>query len=1062
MKFTSFFDNLFNQPAKPNLKDLSSNLLEHEKNLKKLNKSLKTANANAQAAYDNHSDDETVRKLSTIKINLNIELMNLQQATENLSVEIEQRYAMLSKRRDELVASMASPADKAKHSKELAEVTSELKEFEEFKKSTEQAIARRAEEKRKAYEAEKLMFFDIVDSLVKDPQGLNDILLPLASPQSLKEGITFGDIAVAGKNAVAFLIGNRVVNLLDVPHLTTFYSKEFDKLNNIISGREPFNPLKPPFLIKLIQDPDFATSLEEKSAARLNAVIQTIAPTLVSVLLKEFGKTDAIEKELKEKESELKNLPRLIEELEKLVKSPAISAEDAKRIEELQQKIEPLQDLKDRAQIALVLKKLNDIGFNQEYIQKELVPIIADISNKIFHDPKNLVEVIKSLTKFIVSQDEQEKKEALQQILGKIDLHSLLNEAKLTTFLNEQGPMLGKAAVEIAGFSQVAKDALSKYQISDELLADTVASASRILASGLNNPKQLALVFDAVRPFIAGDEPKANLNAEQLEVQAQERAQRISRVVGLVPDLVLNDKFLSTVIQQMPQVLIRNKDNIINMASAVIPDVASKFTANVDPQFYKDSVSIGIDLANNLLAAVSPDSVKLIYSNAQVLLGENSGKDAALKKLTNEAIRLLDSDKIKTSISQDLPDFLARDTTQNALKQIATNVLSNDAELAEQLAKSGISQELVLNSLPVATKAAAGVLTTLPKVIDVYSRISDYQDFLRSPDFSQMPKEQQDAYRHEQQSSILASGAEVLGSKQFHDLLNNDLPTYLKANKSSLIDAGMKLIEHDKTIQALLTSNGISTELVKEGADVGIEFAAAALPLANKLATQSLAHPEELNKILMSIDEVIKAPKSEQEKKIMNTVSLILDFKNKHKEIGSLIDNELPTLLTEHSEKLGSVIDKFLSQTALGKKVNVKAEEIIKVASKHVPELTEIAGLYAKREYASMIPKVAKLIFKKDVMSLAGKMIFGSSKTSIHEKPLINKDQIKAAGAVLNSNIATVRQPSKATPESLNKPAHKKNKHKAVKPKLEQDDSWVQTVKEQSPKSGQKQKGQAK
>ena len=119
----NFFDNLFNQPPKENLKNLSNNLLDQERSLKKLRKDLSIANANAHEAYDTHKDDETVRKLSAVKIDISLKLANLQETIKNLSEKIAQRQATIIKRKDELALITQSNPRRDKERTELSEIT---------------------------------------------------------------------------------------------------------------------------------------------------------------------------------------------------------------------------------------------------------------------------------------------------------------------------------------------------------------------------------------------------------------------------------------------------------------------------------------------------------------------------------------------------------------------------------------------------------------------------------------------------------------------------------------------------------------------------------------------------------------------------------------------------------------------------------------------------------------------------------------------------------------------------------------------------------------------------
>jgi hypothetical protein len=123
-----------------------------------------------------------------------------------------------------------------------------------------------------------------------------------------------------------------------------------------------------------------------------------------------------------------------------------------------------------------------------------------------------------------------------------------------------------------------------------------------------------------------------------------------------------------------------------------------------------------------------------------------------------------------------------------------------------------------------------------------------------------------------------------------------------------------------------------------------------------------------------------------------------VEFKNKNPEVKGVIEQEIPKLFTQHAEKLGPVVDKFLNQTIVGKNLRIKGEDLVKIASKKMPQLTEAAELFATKQYGKLIPKALGILFDKDVLGLAVTSALDVMKFKIQSKLLINSDRRFRAG----------------------------------------------------------------
>ena len=141
------------------------------------------------------------------------------------------------------------------------------------------------------------------------------------------------------------------------------------------------------------------------------------------------------------------------------------------------------------------------------------------------------------------------------------------------------------------------------------------------------------------------------------------------------------------------------------------------------------------------------------------------------------------------------------DNTQKSVNQIANNFLTTNVKLAEQLTKSNISQELISNTLPLVTKAAASALSEVPKLTDIYTQVRQYQDFTKLINSSKATAEEQEFLKLEQQavmSNMLTKGADILNNKELQGFLNTNLSSYLKNNKESIVQVITNVAEQNE------------------------------------------------------------------------------------------------------------------------------------------------------------------------------------------------------------------------------------------------------------------------
>lgn len=208
------------------------------------------------------------------------------------------------------------------------------------------------------------------------------------------------------------------------------------------------------------------------------------------------------------------------------------------------------------------------------------------------------------------------------------------------------------------------------------------------------------------------------------------------------------------------------------------------------------------------------------------------------------------------------------------------------------------------------------------------------------------------------EQQIIDKGLKILQNPAAVTVLTTRLPQFLSAPETQNILG--KVAEQYVGQQEDLKKYGITAEIVKD-----------AVPLAAKLVSAVLPHQSELISIITTARELMSLPPEkagEKSQKINSLVNSILQLKNKE-GVKEIIDQELPEFLTKHAEQLGKSIDKFLQEEA-NLPIKTQGEKLVKLAAKKSPQLLEIADMYSKRQFVKLIPKVGKLLFDREVLSV--------------------------------------------------------------------------------------------
>jgi len=1153
----------------PTISDIQNKIDKKTKKLEDLRKNLEKK---AAEIVDLQKKGKNTAKLSKANEAIELEITDREVKLSKLRNDLELR----SKKVDEQIAELGeliSEAEKnsTQNKKTKPQLDSWKTELSSYKKEKQDYV--KLEEKKEAtreeiYNTNKTKLYSVAHNLLGSQQDLEVLLLGMLPKEGAKEkGISvFG--AVTG--GVGFALSN-LGTVVNAATSASFLQSEVDKMSKVLSGKIALDPKDPPFFLRLLQDKD-TVEFFGNHQPQLQNLLDKIIPSIVPVVLAELGKIDAINKELKAKKKELDALPEKQQRLEGLKNQNKDSPSEAtsKAIAVLEAEIEPLVNLKLRAQTANVIQALKKSGIGEDYINAKILPLVTGPLKELLSTPERTLELANLVIKLTQTTDEQEKANIIQELLDKVDLTKILTSSNLSTFLTEEGVKIAEVVNTNLELNEDLQKLAKKYNVTKELVDDVLPKVSKIAGSVLSSPEEVQKIFDLLKPIILDDTEQAIKIATTLEeiekLDKESTAKKLSLVKDL-PDILLKESTLSLMLGE-PNILGKHKETISKTLASELPTIfedmrksAEKMAVecdssldraeivkiialppalllqNVTAEFYEQILPAGLSLVEAVLTTVSTEQALTIKADLDIILNapkepteeEKVKQTKALDNLVTSAVSIMGSEKVGAVLSKDLAGIFKNEVFSKELPTIVHNAVENVPNLKEQITKFGVSEALILSTLPLIENTASKVLENSPELIKAYANFTEFQKLgaqLKSGELS--PEEIKDITAKRQQVlSEMSSGV----SKVFEDikpLLNDDLPQLIQDNQAAITsiavtmvkqeevaelltplginakfieeitptaldivqsaiplvaDVTSRLMDNSESIAAAYTNLGefqklgkdlisgklsteqekaisqkqqdvlskmleqastlidevvapiiggdlprfiegnkgnivqlvdevikqeavaqvleelgVSSSLVKETTDTAIDLIVPMLPLVSKLASSAAKDKEGLQSIIMQAQNVMRAPKEEQEKLTLKLVGSILEFKNKNPEVGKLIDKEFPELLTKHSKELGSVVDQFLNQTKIGKNLRIKGENVVNIVGKKMPQLTEAAELYTTKQYAKLIPKALGILFDKEVLKLVTTSALNVIKFKIQEKLLIDSDRRHRAG----------------------------------------------------------------
>lgn len=446
---------------------------------------------------------------------------------------------------------------------------------------------------------------------------------------------------------------------------------------------------------------------------------------------------------------------------------------------------------------------------------------------------------------------------------------------------------------------------------------------------------------------------------------------------------------------------------VIPKATPILNKVFSKITKNfqisetekinvlegVNPVFTRETLKLGVDLLSPAL------NDKDLNPKMQEMYKNITQKNRSA--IVQSAHDIINSDKMNPILVEKLPEFLKKPENQKALTQVAENVLNNKVTKI-------FAPELIKNTVELVTNSSEDLVKSAPSALRVFNKFTENQRWtslnLNLEGLDTETKKALLAAKKPEVINLINNAKETIDN--LAPVLEKELPKYLDDNKQNIAD-GLKPILIKK-----LESSKIEPELVNKAIDASLPFLKDAMPSISKLASAALSESDQVADIMQKAQLIKTLPKEEKTQELKELITSCVELKNKNPQVKQIIENDIPEILTKHSETLGPVVEDFLNKTPMGKKLKLDGEKLIEIAGKHTPELLKIADKFSKREYGKMILPTLKLLADPKVVGVIAESLvnLGKYKLKGKEKEVVGPHTAKLAQNKRNSKQASINR----------------------------------------------------
>ncbi len=723
------------------LSEYQNQIYKNNKNILELyEKNLVLKKAAAKSIKD--KDEVTAKKLGAEIHQNSLKASGIEGSNITLASTLEQRRSVLDKKINDIIQ---KPLTKDSQ-KELSDLRGEIEAHSKLAAQHEREVQKEAQAKKQKqaeiYKSEKTKLYSSASNFIGDPVSLNNILTPFAQKKGTKESVGVGDMLSSGLSAFGFALKN-VGSVIDIAGSTSFYKEEAAKIPMGKGVKEEAS-----FFLKLLDDPDSVEFLKANST-KLGNLVETIAPTLISVGIRELSKLPELQESLIVHEKQHGLLISLEAKLKKLQTNLAPNEVDKQQIAELTEQISNRKMLEQRISLAKTVEALEKAGITAEYIQKKLLPIAINPLKEILKSPQDVIEVANASLDIILEKDPKKTQKSLQFIASKIDFGALIGSSGLQEFLVTDSANLAKIATIVMATNEKAKDQADKLGITPEIVQQVIPAVTQIASVALADSNKLTEVYKemvasntklsdiARQEKVQKEIDRSSLSEEQIkeldarnEILKKQKSEILSEMAGSASKVVLQDNFLNSVRDNVSGLLDKNQVAIGEMVTHRLgkmdeESLPRQILTNVSPEFAKNVTVAVTGLVSTVLKETSNKQIQSLATSGQSLLTASKEERAkVVQDLASQGMAILNNENVVKSIGQ-VGQLL---TTEKEQVQLIVDNALKTAPVKQQLEELGVAPSMVQGLVPLVTQVGAELLSeaNVKKIPEIYSAFTEF------------------------------------------------------------------------------------------------------------------------------------------------------------------------------------------------------------------------------------------------------------------------------------------------------------------------------------------------
>jgi hypothetical protein len=806
--------------------------------------------------------------------------------------------------------------------------------------------------RKKEYEKEKKKLFSNAPSLLSSPKSINDILKPLAEKKD-NSSISLGDVSKTALSGGVFAINN-ISSITSLLTSAPYYIKEAKK---IPAGRK--NSQETSFFLNLLDDKDTIAFIKKNSNS-ISDVIDTVAPTITSIIFREVGKLDALNKKLKsakEQYGELSDLQKSLFEIKDKSKDKEnLSELEKATISNLEKGINSISSLENRIKIATAVRQLQDKGIDSNYISTKILPIALGPIKELLKEPQNSLDIVNSLTNIALSENPgKEFVKSFNTIANKVDIETILESSNFKDFLANEGQNLANAALIVIQNSDTFKKQTEKFGLKTKLISNAISTSSVIASTLLSDTKKIDKAYKSFFDL------SLSTNEENLN--------KISTFVNDVSLIVLKDDTMNALKQKAPNFLKTHQEEIGQFVSN-IPDnfknnIVGKFVDGVKKESVVEATRATSNVLISVLENLSNEDIRDITSSAQKLITSKPGERLTpTLKIGSSLVGILENKEVATSI-KNFGEFI--DQNKNEVDIIVTNIIDN-TRLKEQLSEFGVTDKIISDTIPIITSLTKEGLANTGEFKDIYNNA---KDIITSKDSDQTKTSI---------SNIIGKVSEIALKDKVLDDFKEKVPKLL-GNKD-LADVSIKVVDKVRETEVGKFIVGIDDKVIKETFEFGADLASKTIQNVDNKDIRSItssvqelitSKPEERLGLILNLgDSAANILENKEIAKALNNTAKFIDENNS--SIKTLATNFIKNnqVLTESMKEWG-VEDELITKSI---------ETGSKLISECMPTIIEIAPIILKdKNFKNIIPdlqtviKNYKKVEVKDILKIVDSVV---------------------------------------------------------------------------------------